>query len=95
VMCSWILVVRFWLSGTVLALPFLAVVGLTVLWSRSMSFTLSRVSSTGLNPASMLSWSFIDRSFPALDTSIRSFSLVGSGMFRASWVYFGICHWIW
>jgi len=92
VMWSRSLVVRFSLSGMVLALPFLAVVGFTVLWSRSKSLALSLVSSTGLSPVSMLSCSFMDRSFPALAMSICSFSLVGSAMFRASGVYFGISH---
>jgi len=91
-MCSFSLAVRVSSSGKVLALPFFAVVGLTVLWSRSRSLTLSRASSTGLNPVSMLSCSFIPRSFPALAMSICIFSLVGSAMFFASGLYLGMFH---
>ena len=91
-MCSWIFSVRVCDIGIVLGFPLLAVVGLTVLCSRSMSLTLSLVRSTGRSPVFMLSCSFIERSFPALAMSICSFSLVGSAMFLASSLYMGICH---
>ena len=94
-MYSWIFSVRLWDIGMVLGLPLLAVVGLTVLCSRSMSFVLSLVSSTGLSPVSMLSCSFIERRFPAFAISICIFSLVGSAMFLASSLYMGIFHCIW
>jgi len=80
--------------GSVLGLPLLAVVGLITLCSKSTSLTLSLHNSTGLNPVSMLIDSFIDSVFPASAISIESFSLVGSVMFLASWMYSGICHWI-
>jgi len=80
--CS--LVVRFAVIGMVLGFPPLAVVGFTVLCSRSMSLTLRLHSSTGLSPVSMLSCSFVPSTVPALAISIKSFSLVGSATFLAS-----------
>jgi len=76
----------------VLGFPLFAVVGFTALWSRSKSLTLSFVSSTGLNPVSMLSCSFVDSKYPASAMSICIFSLVGSVMFFASSLYFGMFH---
>ncbi len=94
-MRSCILVVRLADIDTTLGFPFLAVVGFTVLWSRSMSLTLSLHSSTGLKPVSMLICSLMLSLFGACAISIISFSLVGSVMRLASWRYFGRFHWIW
>jgi len=79
-------------KGRVLGLPLLAVVGFTVLCSRSRSLTLSLVSSTGLNPVSMLSVNFIPSSSPASAMSICIFSLVGNAMFLAGSRYRGKVH---
>ena len=82
-MCSSSFCFRLSDIGRVLGLPCLAVVGLTVLCSRSRSLTLSRISSTGLSPVSIFSVSLVDRTYPASAMSILIFSLVGSAMFFA------------
>lgn len=83
-MRSCILWFRFSDTFRVLGAPCLAVIGLMTLCSVSMSFTLSRHSSTGLKPVSILIESFRAKGLLALAMSIFSFSLVGSLMFWAS-----------
>ena len=56
---------------TVLGLPFFAVVGYTKHRSRSMSFTFSMCTSTGLSPVSLLSVSLVANVFP--DSAIIMF----------------------
>lgn len=88
--CSFVF--RLYDIGRLLAHPFFAVIGFALLCSKSMSFTLSRVSSTGLMPVSMLIWSLMDRLFLALAIIIRSLSLDGKLMFLASGLYLGMFH---
>jgi len=62
---------------SVLAEPFLAVVGWISLWSRSMSLTFRLCSSIGLSPVSLLIVSLSDSVGLALAISISIFSFVG------------------
>ncbi len=94
IMCSCIVAVRFSDIFNVLGAPCFAVIGCTVLVAVSMSFTLSRHSSIGRKPVSLLSCSFVDVGFLAFAMSIWSFSVVGSVMSCASGWYSGIVHWI-
>ena len=68
---------RLLLIFSVLAEPFLAVVGWFSLWSRSMSLTFRLCSSFGLNPVSLLIVSLSDSVGLALAISISIFSFVG------------------
>lgn len=78
--------------GRVRGAPFLAVLGVTVLRSVSMSFGVRFISSTGLSPVSIDIRSLRASAGVAAAISRFSFSVVGTLNCLVSFLYFGIVH---
>ena len=83
---------RLLLIFNLLGAPCLAVVGYMVLCSKSTSLTFRLHSSIGLNPVSLLSVSFIEFIFPALEHSISICAFDGILIVFGFCLYSGFCH---